>query len=194
MNSGQGCECVLLWSKVLLPPFVRSSWVESSPRLSETTALYRPSSALVTYQIRVCLCNIDWNNPNKPQNKQRPSQRNFSYRWNRAGFGKRGKSWDFLLPSQWIWLNWAEKKEKKGSICSKTFCERIGGVWFRACWVLGDQELSFCPQSLCETWKRLQFFSASQDVLNFEQPPTVKNILFLIRTLESHPGLGWKGP
>lgn len=49
--------CVIQGS--LLPPFVRSSWVESSPRLSETTALYRPSSALVTYQIRECLCNTD---------------------------------------------------------------------------------------------------------------------------------------
>lgn len=186
---GRGWMCLTVWSKVLLPPFVSSSWVESSPRLSETTALYSPSSALVTYQTRVCVVILIKITQTSPKTNNTPPK-DISHITETEQDLEKGEKLRFSssLPMNLVELSRNEVEKRPQNLLWK---DRGGLVQKLLVWRINSSAFAL---SLCV--KPENPFGSFQPVrmLNFQQPPTVKNILFVIRVLASQPGVGWKGP
>lgn len=120
MNTGQVWECVLLcdprFSYLLL--WGPAGW---SPLLGYLKQLLCTGPHLLWLPTKyMCACVVLIKKPKQAPKQTTPLPKKFSIYLKQGRIWKRGKSWDFLLPSQWIWLNWAEVRGKKGSVCPKT--------------------------------------------------------------------------
>lgn len=109
-----GDECVLLcdlrFSYLLL--WGPAGWSPLPGYLKQLLCTGPHLLSLSTKHTCACVILIR-KNPKKPQNKQRPSQRDFPYHWNGAGFGK-GEEAEifFFLPNE---FGWTEQKLGKGA-------------------------------------------------------------------------------